>query len=60
MDTELMNQAIERDLERHRAAVDPHERQRIMNRMIDTVMQATGCFQSQAAMTVVDMIRKAS
>lgn len=55
-ETELMNQALERDLGRHDAAVDPHERQRIFDRMTDTVMHSTGCLQSEAAVIVRDKI----
>lgn len=55
-ETELINQALGRDLERHDAAVDPHERQRIFDRMTDTVMHSTGCLQGEAAVIVRDKI----
>lgn len=36
-ETELMNQALERDLVRYRRAADDRERLMIMDRMIDTM-----------------------
>lgn len=57
-ETELMNQALERDLGRYLEAND-HERERIFNRMIDTVIESTRCFQSQAAIMVREMIKEA-
>lgn len=59
-ETELMRQAIDRDLARYGDSVDARERQRIMGRMIDTVMDLECCDQATAVDKITDLMASAS
>lgn len=59
-ETELMRQAIDRDLARYGDSVDARERQRIMGRMIDTVMDLECCDRATAVDKITDLIASAS
>lgn len=53
-ETMLMRDALARDLERYSNSVDAGERQRIMARMIDTVMDLESCDHGTAVAKIVD------
>lgn len=61
METELMREALERDLDRYRRATHDRERLMIMDRMIDTMCDLDcGLDLGDARIMVTEMIKEQS
>lgn len=58
VETDLATHALTRDIVRYVDSEDAAARERIMARMIDTVMDLDGCDQETAVRKIVDLIEK--